>query len=300
MLYAGAPGARRPRPRGDGRGPPPLRFARRGLGRGDHPPARVGDAGVALRDRLQRRGVRRLARHRPRRHRGDRLPRPGPCRCGSTSWPGGGSTTSSRRRPTTAAARPHGARSTPTWSASPGWRTPARTTPARPAPEDGPRGGPGAGAPPAVPDLDARARRGHRAARRRGPAARHHLHLQPRRCESAVQQCLYAGLRLNDEEARHRVREIVEERTASIPTEDLHVLGYHEWLEGLERGIAAHHAGMLPTFKEVVEELFVRGLVKAVFAPRPWRSASTCPPGPWCWEKLVKRERRAARRHHPR
>ncbi|MFD4116079.1 DEAD/DEAH box helicase, partial [Streptomyces niveus] len=85
-------------------------------------------------------------------------------------------------------------------------------------------------------------------------------------CEAAVQQCMYAGLRLNDDSRRARVREIVEARTASIPTEDLHVLGYYEWLEGLERGIAAHHAGMLPTFKEVVEELFVRGLVKAVFA----------------------------------
>src|SRR5690606_23717629 len=34
----------------------------------------------------------------------------------------------------------------------------------------------------------------------------------------------------------------------------------------LERGVAAHHAGMVPVFKEVVEELFVRGLVKVCFA----------------------------------
>ena len=45
-------------------------------------------------------------------------------------------------------------------------------------------------------------------------------------CEAAVQQCLYAGLRLNAEAARSAVREIVEERTAAIPDEDLHVLGY--------------------------------------------------------------------------
>ena len=44
------------------------------------------------------------------------------------------------------------------------------------------------------------------------------------------------------------------------------MLGYGEWLTGLQRGIAAHHAGMLPTFKEVVEELFEAGLVRAVFA----------------------------------
>ncbi|MER5956847.1 DEAD/DEAH box helicase [Streptomyces sp. NPDC001893] len=107
-------------------------------------------------------------------------------------------------------------------------------------------------------------------------------------CEAAVQQCLYAGLRLNDDEARARVREIVEERTAAIPDEDLHVLGYFEWLEGLERGIAAHHAGMLPTFKEVVEELFVRGLVKAVFATETLALGINMPARSVVLEKLVK------------
>ncbi|MFH8795195.1 DEAD/DEAH box helicase [Streptomyces sp. NPDC017941] len=107
-------------------------------------------------------------------------------------------------------------------------------------------------------------------------------------CEAAVQQCLYAGLRLNDDDARLRVRELVEERTASIPDEDLHVLGYYEWLEGLERGIAAHHAGMLPTFKEVVEELFVRGLVKAVFATETLALGINMPARSVVLEKLVK------------
>ncbi|MEV6250837.1 DEAD/DEAH box helicase [Streptomyces sp. NPDC051742] len=107
-------------------------------------------------------------------------------------------------------------------------------------------------------------------------------------CEAAVQQCLYAGLRLNDDEGRLRVREIVEARTASIPTEDLHVLGYYEWLEALERGIAAHHAGMLPTFKEVVEELFVRGLVKAVFATETLALGINMPARTVILEKLVK------------
>lgn len=107
-------------------------------------------------------------------------------------------------------------------------------------------------------------------------------------CEAAVQQCLHAGLRLNDENARAQVREIVEERTASIPDEDLHVLGYYEWLEGLERGIAAHHAGMLPTFKEVVEELFVRGLVRAVFATETLALGINMPARSVVLEKLVK------------
>ncbi|MFE2185304.1 DEAD/DEAH box helicase [Streptomyces sp. NPDC059455] len=107
-------------------------------------------------------------------------------------------------------------------------------------------------------------------------------------CEAAVQQCLHAGLRLNDESARSQARAIVEERTAGIPDEDLHVLGYFEWLEGLERGIAAHHAGMLPTFKEVVEELFVRGLVKAVFATETLALGINMPARSVVLEKLVK------------
>jgi ATP-dependent RNA helicase HelY len=85
-------------------------------------------------------------------------------------------------------------------------------------------------------------------------------------CDAAVQQCLHAGLRLTAPDERAEIRALVEERTKHIPSEDLQVLGYWEWLDGLERGLAAHHAGMLPAFKEVVEELFVRGLVKAVFA----------------------------------
>jgi ATP-dependent RNA helicase HelY len=85
-------------------------------------------------------------------------------------------------------------------------------------------------------------------------------------CDQAVAQCLRAGLRLNSAAEARDVRHHVEQRTRDLPDEDLGVLGYHEWLDGLERGLAAHHAGMLPTFKEVVEELFVRGLVKAVFA----------------------------------
>src|SRR5208283_3990571 len=85
-------------------------------------------------------------------------------------------------------------------------------------------------------------------------------------CDAAVQQCLVAGLRLTQPDEVTVITEFVEQRTADIPDEDLAVLGYGEWLTGLQRGIAAHHAGMLPTFKEVVEELFSAGLVRVVFA----------------------------------
>ncbi|MDQ2814366.1 MAG: DEAD/DEAH box helicase [Actinomycetota bacterium] len=85
-------------------------------------------------------------------------------------------------------------------------------------------------------------------------------------CNAAVEQCLRAGLRLTTPEEAEVIQRSAERRTADIPPEDLTVLGYGEWLDGLRRGIAAHHAGMLPAFKEVVEELFAAGLVRAVFA----------------------------------
>ncbi|MFI6761241.1 DEAD/DEAH box helicase [Micromonospora sp. NPDC050417] len=107
-------------------------------------------------------------------------------------------------------------------------------------------------------------------------------------CDAAVQQCLAAGLRLTTPEERVEIRRVVEGRITSIPGEDLAVLGYWEWLDGLERGLAAHHAGMLPAFKEVVEELFVRGLVKAVFATETLALGINMPARCVVLERLVK------------
>ncbi len=107
-------------------------------------------------------------------------------------------------------------------------------------------------------------------------------------CDAAVQQCLHAGLRLTDPDERAEIRRVVESRTTNIPSEDLTVLGYWEWLDGLERGLAAHHAGMLPAFKEVVEELFVRGLVRAVFATETLALGINMPARCVVLERLVK------------
>src|SRR5690606_23554369 len=85
-------------------------------------------------------------------------------------------------------------------------------------------------------------------------------------CDAAVQQLRRSGVRLTSAEERAEIRELVEERTRALQDEDLGVLGYFEWVDNLERGVASHHAGLLPAFKEVVEELFRRKLVKVVFA----------------------------------
>jgi len=85
-------------------------------------------------------------------------------------------------------------------------------------------------------------------------------------CEAAVQACRRDNLRLTSKEEQREIRAIAEARCSSIADEDLETLGYFDWLASLERGVAAHHAGMLPAFKEVVEELFLRKLVRVVFA----------------------------------
>ncbi|PWB96594.1 DEAD/DEAH box helicase [Salinibacterium hongtaonis] len=107
-------------------------------------------------------------------------------------------------------------------------------------------------------------------------------------CDQAVAQVLRAGVHLTEKHERDVIREIVEERCRAIPDEDLAVLGYWQWLDGLERGVAAHHAGMLPAFKEVVEELFQKKLVKAVFATETLALGINMPARTVVLEKLEK------------
>ena len=107
-------------------------------------------------------------------------------------------------------------------------------------------------------------------------------------CDAAVRQCLLTGLRLTDEAERAEIAEIIDRRTGSLPEEDLHVLGFWEWREGLLAGLAAHHAGLVPAFKETVEECFVRGLVKAVFATETLALGINMPARSVVLERLVK------------
>ncbi len=107
-------------------------------------------------------------------------------------------------------------------------------------------------------------------------------------CDQAVGQVLRAGARLTTQAERDEIREIVEERCRTLLDEDLAVLGYWEWLDGLERGVAAHHAGMLPAFKEVVEELYRRKLVKVVFATETLALGINMPARTVVLEKLEK------------
>ena len=107
-------------------------------------------------------------------------------------------------------------------------------------------------------------------------------------CDAAVKQCLRSSLRLTTDEERDRIAEVIDRRTADLNEADLIVLDYHEWREGLLRGLAAHHAGMLPIFRHTVEELFTAGLVKAVFATETLALGINMPARTVVLERLVK------------
>jgi ATP-dependent RNA helicase HelY len=73
-----------------------------------------------------------------------------------------------------------------------------------------------------------------------------------------------------------------------IPEADLLAVGFGDFSDALQRGIAAHHAGMLPIFKEVVEELFQEALLKVVFATETLALGINMPARTVVLERLVK------------
>jgi ATP-dependent RNA helicase HelY len=107
-------------------------------------------------------------------------------------------------------------------------------------------------------------------------------------CDAAVKQCLRSSLRLTNDDERGRIAEVIDRRCADLSDSDLLVLDYHEWREGLLRGLAAHHAGMLPVFRHTVEELFAEGLVKAVFATETLALGINMPARTVVLERLIK------------
>ena len=107
-------------------------------------------------------------------------------------------------------------------------------------------------------------------------------------CDAAVDQVLASGLRLTSDGEAAEIRRIVDERCGSLPPEDLGALGWVRWASGLDRGVAAHHAGLSPLFKEVVEELFALGLLKVVHATETLALGINMPARSVVLEKLVK------------
>jgi ATP-dependent RNA helicase HelY len=107
-------------------------------------------------------------------------------------------------------------------------------------------------------------------------------------CDDAVAHCGREGVRLTTVDERRQIRAIAEAHVEALSDEDLHLLGYAGWLTGLESGLAAHHAGLVPPFKEAVEACFAAGLVKVVFATETLSLGINMPARSVVIEKLTK------------
>jgi ATP-dependent RNA helicase HelY len=107
-------------------------------------------------------------------------------------------------------------------------------------------------------------------------------------CNDAVTQCVREGHRLTTPEERRQIRAIAEAHVETLSDDDLRVLDYNNWIGGLEAGLAAHHAGMVPPFKEAVEACFAAGLVKVVFATETLSLGINMPARSVVIEKLTK------------
>jgi ATP-dependent RNA helicase HelY len=107
-------------------------------------------------------------------------------------------------------------------------------------------------------------------------------------CDDAVSACLDAGVRLTSPEERARIRSICDDHVAGLSDGDVDVLGWARWISGMEAGLAAHHAGMVPPFKEATEACFAAGLVKVVFATETLAVGINMPARAVVIEKLSK------------
>lgn len=108
-------------------------------------------------------------------------------------------------------------------------------------------------------------------------------------CDEAVDQCLDAGLRLTSDDEALRIRSIVDEMIeGQLTHDDLKTLHFARFRHALEEGFAAHHAGMVALFKQIVERLFEEGLIKVVFATETLALGINMPARSVVIEKLEK------------
>lgn len=107
-------------------------------------------------------------------------------------------------------------------------------------------------------------------------------------CDEAAASCVRQGARLTTPDERRRIAAIVDDRLGGLDPDDLDVLGYSQFVNQLEAGVASHHAGLVPPFKETVEACFVEGLVKVVFATETLAVGINMPARSVVVEKLSK------------
>ncbi len=80
-----------------------------------------------------------------------------------------------------------------------------------------------------------------------------------KKCDENAKKCV--GLDLLTKEEMLEAQAIIDEYIKENP-----YLENNEQIELLQNGVASHHAGLLPSWKVLVERLFQKGLIKMVFA----------------------------------
>lgn len=107
-------------------------------------------------------------------------------------------------------------------------------------------------------------------------------------CDDAARSIYASGANLTSGDERVRIAKIVEDKLAGLDRAERNILGYDWFVEALKAGVAPHHAGMVPPFKEAVETCFEQGLLKVVFATETLALGVNMPARTVVLEKLTK------------
>ena len=80
-----------------------------------------------------------------------------------------------------------------------------------------------------------------------------------KKCDEQMEKC--ADLELVTKQEQQEIKRFIDEYIAENPH-----LYANKHIDYLLQGVASHHAGLLPAWKNLVEKLFQKGLIKVVFA----------------------------------
>ena len=85
-------------------------------------------------------------------------------------------------------------------------------------------------------------------------------------CDDAARGVRRSALSFATKSETEQIRKIAQDRAQTLSSDEKNALDFEGFLSLISTGVAAHHAGMVPIFKEIVEEAFTLGLLKVVFA----------------------------------
>lgn len=104
-------------------------------------------------------------------------------------------------------------------------------------------------------------------------------------CEKRAENNLHRNLLSSEEQTcvQQLFEQLITKYGISRQQESVRVL-----FQLISRGIAYHHAGMLPSLKEIVEQLFTKGLIKLLFATETFALGVNMPARSVVFDELIK------------